>query len=307
MSSRDLPPDEPTANPARVYPCERLIAWFHLTLALLLVIAGEHVPGQWLLAALFCAIASSMWALERGLAQTPAPKATLVRGFLALVGVPWTFTELGWLLPMIHPEPFEWRMLEQDRWLLGGDAWQLLAPWSSPWLGELLQWVYASFYFLPVAIGVALGCQRRWLQMEAVVAVFVLGFYLSYLGYFLWPAMAPYQFFSHEAPLEHLWLGAQVHGLLHDLENVRQDCVPSGHVMMSLMAVFLAWHLKLRLFWWLLPVVSLLCFGTVYLRYHWVVDVLYGAALAGPALALGRRWLGPRRTAEQKPVAGLGR
>lgn len=57
--------------------------------------------------------------------------------------------------------------------------------------------------------------------------------------------------------------------------------------MLSLVSLALAWRVR-ALFFGLLPVVSLLVFSTVALRYHYVVDVLAGAAAVAPGLWLSR-------------------
>ena len=58
-----------------------------------------------------------------------------------------------------------------------------------------------------------------------------------------------------------------------------RDCFPSGHTEIALVVLLYAWRFERRYFCGLLPAVGLLLFSTVYLRYHYVVDVLAGALL----------------------------
>ena len=58
---------------------------------------------------------------------------------------------------------------------------------------------------------------------------------------------------------------------------------PSSHVMVALLILRESFRQRLRLRWGLAGLVCLLCLGTVYGRYHYVVDVL-GALLIGPPL-----------------------
>ena len=55
-----------------------------------------------------------------------------------------------------------------------------------------------------------------------------------------------------------------------------------------MLVLILSWRLHRRVFWWLLPFASGLVLATMYLRYHYVVDVLVSILLLVPCVALGR-------------------
>jgi membrane-associated phospholipid phosphatase len=62
-------------------------------------------------------------------------------------------------------------------------------------------------------------------------------------------------------------------------EGVMRDCCPSGHALVSILTVLLAWRSARGFF----PVASLwaalIIFSTVYLRYHYVTDLIIGISL----------------------------
>jgi membrane-associated phospholipid phosphatase len=60
-----------------------------------------------------------------------------------------------------------------------------------------------------------------------------------------------------------------------------RDCFPSGHTEIPLLTLWLARRYRRKLFLVYLPITAAMIFSTVYLRFHYVVDVLAGAALAG--------------------------
>ena len=64
---------------------------------------------------------------------------------------------------------------------------------------------------------------------------------------------------------------------------------PSLHCAVALLAVLLAWRYQRWFFWVQLPFATGLIVGTVYLRHHWVVDIL-----AGFVLTFAAYWAGPR-------------
>ena len=74
---------------------------------------------------------------------------------------------------------------------------------------------------------------------------------------------------------------------LNGLEKNKTDAFPSGHTAVALMTLYYAWEKKEGLLAGiLLPVASALVFSTVYLRYHYVIDVIAGIALTGVTIAL---------------------
>src|SRR5690606_13988283 len=85
-----------------------------------------------------------------------------------------------------------------------------------------------------------------------------------------------------------LALAESVHGLLDTLEFNRFDCMPSGHTMLTLVTLALAWRYTPGLALVLTPLGVLLIAATVALRYHYVADVLAGAVLAPLALLAAR-------------------
>lgn len=70
------------------------------------------------------------------------------------------------------------------------------------------------------------------------------------------------------------------------LERIKTDCMPSNHACLCLICLIYALRYKeifqrktLSINFWVIGVVSLII-STVYLRYHWVIDVIAGAVLA---------------------------
>jgi membrane-associated phospholipid phosphatase len=73
-----------------------------------------------------------------------------------------------------------------------------------------------------------------------------------------------------------------------------RDAFPSGHTLVTLLSMAWAWRYRLRVRWPVTVLGVLLVLSTVYLRYHYVVDVLTGSVLAVLCLAFApaaHRWL----------------
>jgi membrane-associated phospholipid phosphatase len=152
---------------------------------------------------------------------------------------------------------------------------------------DVVYGAYASFYFLPIAVAVLTRLRLGPERFERVAFTLLLGFYLSFLGYFLWPAEGP----RVPQALESAQLGGglvseAIRVFLRGAETTTLDAFPSGHTALSLLPAILASRLFPRLaplLWiWALAIV----FATVYISAHYVVDVLAGLVLAGLTLAL---------------------
>ena len=72
----------------------------------------------------------------------------------------------------------------------------------------------------------------------------------------------------------------------NQIERIKTDCMPSMHTCLCLIVLFYAVryrryfkYQKTAMWFWLVGNISLIL-STVYLRYHWVVDVIFGIVLA---------------------------
>ena len=174
-----------------------------------------------------------------------------------------------------------------DRLIFGCDPTVWLERISSPWLTEILQIAYAANYFLPLALVLLLYVKRRRIPFQFSVCLITIGYFLSYLGYFLVPAIGPRFTLAHACALKSVFLGETLCRLIYFMESCPRDCFPSGHTEIPLITLYLAFRFRRRLFWIYLPIVVLLVSSTVYLRYHYVIDVLAGAGTAAAVILLG--------------------
>jgi membrane-associated phospholipid phosphatase len=114
---------------------------------------------------------------------------------------------------------------------------------------------------------------------------------VSYVGYFLVPALGPrFALASQQTlTLETTSLSRAISMTIDQLERTKFDVFPSGHTMIAAAVLLVAWKRARRAFWALLPVGTGLIVSTVYCRYHYVVDVLAGLALAVAVVPIADR------------------
>ncbi len=203
-----------------------------------------------------------------------------VNWYVVLV-VPIMFMNLKGLIEAVNPVNWDLFLIELDRWLFWGhDPAILVEKFYNPFLTELLQFAYVSYFFIPIILGISVYKKDIYL-FRKVATVVLLAFYISYLGYFLVPAIGP-RFTMKELftkDLKGIFFTPYIKSLLNFLEPNPHDCFPSGHTAVSLVCLMLAKKYRVK-FWLLLPMVVGLIVSTVYHRYHYVIDVVAGIVLA---------------------------
>jgi membrane-associated phospholipid phosphatase len=201
------------------------------------------------------------------------------------------FKEIYLMLKPIRPNDFDRVLISIDRFIFDFNPTQILYKIANPPLTELLQIVYGTFYFLPIILGINLMMKNKWIELDYSVFCVVYGFFLSYIGYFLVPAVGPRFTLHNFFKLDNELPGLFVTGFLREMTNlgesipngtmnpaglVQRDVFPSGHTQMTLIIMYLSAKLKVKTRYFLIPNGILLIFATVYLRYHYVVDLIGG-------------------------------
>ena len=212
-----------------------------------------------------------------------------VHDFSPVLLVPVIFNTLGPIIDCASPRRWDTTFSELDRYLVGEfpRLWRGVLGRPS-WFVDLNSVLYLSYYLVPVIVAVMLYRGRARAEFRRVVFTITLTFYASYVGYFMFPTMGP------RLPPQGEWLlvggtvSAAARMFVEFSERTRTDAFPSGHTAVALVCLFFAWSTSRNLFAVLLPLVAGIMFSTVYLYYHYVVDVV-----AGGMLAIGCAWLGP--------------
>ncbi|MDP7245310.1 MAG: phosphatase PAP2 family protein [Planctomycetota bacterium] len=249
-------------------------AFCGLTCSLLLL---SPVPIQGVGLSVFLVAAIGVVALmgEQAIQRWPSSRP-LVHPLLSALLIYALYSSLGRFVPSLIPEDREWFLLAVDRRFLGFDWEAWFQAWANPWVTDGLQAVYASFYFFPLLLGLAFAFQRKWAVLYAVTDRVILGFLLTYCGYFLVPARSPNEFLEYSMPLPSFGLQESLHTLFVETSFMKWDCFPSGHTMMSAFVAWCAWQRLGRARWLFVSWSALTILATLYLRYHYLVDVLVG-------------------------------
>jgi membrane-associated phospholipid phosphatase len=239
----------------------------------------NRIPGAlWLLLAHLAATLLLLYQIKR-----PNPTSWVFRNWYPLPYVAACYKEMALFIPAV-------RGTDADQWLADLDfrIWHAhptvwLERVYSPGLTELLQIVYTLFVPVVLLVAFLLWRRRRYADFQYYAFLIALGFLASYIGYLLVPARGPRFLLRNlqHSELQGMWLFHSMQTTLDRFESAHYDCFPSGHTELTILAWWSSRMLSKR--WFLGYLVYTLCiiFATVYLRYHYTVDLIAGIVLAG--------------------------
>lgn len=192
-------------------------------------------------------------------------------------------------VPAIQPMRADNLLQAVDGWLIGANLSVRLEPWTHPVATEVLSFCYLwyLFYLFSTQIKYLRGdvttLKRQYTGLFSIYAV-------GYLGYSMLPAVGPYLAMADAftRPLEGWWFTDLTARMVLAASN-RVDIFPSLHVANSMYILLFDYRYRRRRFWLCLAPCAGLVISTIYLRYHYFVDVLVGLGLAVWALRLARR------------------
>jgi len=281
------------------WPQDRLIFSYLLLSGLLIGAFWRQLPGAgWLLTW----HAGAAWLLAAA-ARAEAVEGSVVwffRHWYPLLYVSACYREMSVLIPAIRRKDFDAALARLDFswWGVHPTVW--LERVQSPLLTEFMQIVYTLFLFMILLVAGLLWRRRRWEEFRFYAFLLSLGFLVSYVGYFLVPVRGP-RFLL--APLQHvslqgLWSFPFLRNALDVLEAAHYDCFPSGHTELILLACWYSRWLSNRLFRVFCAYTAAMLLSTVYLRYHYTVDLAAGAVLAAVLMILAPRIYGTEKGRE---------
>jgi membrane-associated phospholipid phosphatase len=255
-----------------------ILAYFILTLIPIVGWWGR-VPDAWFYFS-WHIVAIGLLLLE---VKMPNPTSWGFRNWYPVFYVATCYKEMALFIPAVGRADADSYLAALDRRLWGADPTVWLERFYSPTLTEFVQIVYTLFVPAVLLIAALLWRQKRFGEFQYYAFLIAIGFLLSYIGYFLVPARGPRFLLKHlqHIPLQGLWFFNTMQTALDRLESAHYDCFPSGHTELTILAWWGSRMVSNRLFKVYFAYTPLIIFATVYLRYHYSVDVLAGAVLAG--------------------------
>lgn len=290
----------------RLRKVEWLYLWFILGMSLLTAVFLRQLPGWPQIFAIY-GLTLAAYALVIFFHTLWPNKFTKAARHLApYAGILPIFQSLGYITHYIRPD-LDSYLIRIDYFMFGVHPTVWLEKLTFPWMVDVLALAYSSYYFLPVVLALFLHFDRKHHELEHLFLAVTIGFFLSYVGYLLVPAIGPRFTLDQQqaGPVKGLFWGNHILEFLTAHEFNKRDCFPSGHTGITLIVLYYAHAYHRKLFAFMLPVGILLIMATVFLRLHYVIDVIAGFGLAALAVFLTEKWnphFLPDKLSKQKAV-----
>ncbi|KAA8995000.1 phosphatase PAP2 family protein [Affinibrenneria salicis] len=219
------------------------------------------------------------------LAKATFARAGSWRGWLGVLqfACSWLVFYLFRAIHLATMRSFDAQLLAWDRALFGGiGATERVAVLHGFWLSEVMSLCYLSFYFIILLPVIVYACRRTSQASRGFFHGLMLMYLFGFIGYLLVPAAGPYVQFPEQFPYPPP--GGAITAFLARLVaqgGTGMDVFPSLHCGISLYIFgYLALQRHAAIALILLPVVAGLILATLYLRYHYGIDLIAGALLA---------------------------
>jgi hypothetical protein len=201
-----------------------------------------------------------------------------------------SYFELRFLLPALQPHLLDLRLYALDRAIFGTTPSLWLAQFNHRPLVEWISFFYYSYFYLLAAIILPTlffdkGVRHRQFLIGALV---VCGG--GHVIYTLVPGVGPFRTIDFPAPIDGGFWWHQVQTTVAQA-GAQLDIFPSLHTAYPTYFTLHAWAYRreapFRQTWFFIAIFTAhMVAATMFLRWHWFVDVLAGALLAFTARAI---------------------
>jgi len=271
--------------------------------AALIAILGKAVPGRVWLVAVHVTLFAALLLLNRANPSTGILR--VIRDWHPLMLFPLLYKEVQLLAAVIG----DWRLTTAI------PAWEsaLFAGQPSLYLSERLAFVplseFLHFCYLSYVIVIPSvsaywylsGRRAAFGELLLMLSTVLLG---SYLFFILLPVDSPYYLSQRLGPP---LSGHFFFDLVHQISargGARGGAFPSAHVSGAVVVCLVAWRHQRRLAYLIIPLTVSLIIGTVYGRFHYVLDTLAGAVVAIAVVTAYRSFAGAGPQTEGTALAG---
>lgn len=199
-----------------------------------------------------------------------------VRNFYPLLLLGYFYKETGYLNNIIFDFFDPWFIYaEQSLWGLQPSI-EFSKLFPQKWFSELMNFSYFFYYLLTIGLSLTIWFTRRSKLQEVIFVIFT-SFIIYYLFFAIFPVKGPQFYFTGtDAQAVTSYLFSHFVKLAQNIGETETGAFPSSHVGMSIVFLIISWKYSRNIFWMILTPVILLWFATIYIKAHYLIDVIGG-------------------------------
>ena len=236
--------------------------------------------------------------------STPNRTVKFLRSYLHIPFYGIIFSAFQEYIHKLNPTDYDSLLLKADLSVFGFDITRVLEPLVNKPLTELLTLSYFSYYVLPTLTFVLLYFAKdpaSLLKARNYLLAIIIGWYGALVFYLALPAAGPDIAFPEHYTVPLTGLSPLTNMYLENLgkylrESFVRNTFPSMHFGIILITNYFAFRFKRKYFLFCtLPLGTLLAIATVYLRQHYLIDLVGSLPVAALSIYLANRII--RKTA----------
>ena len=226
--------------------------------------------------------------------SSPVRILKVVRDWLPILFFFSIFFNLHSLIDSLNPGDYDESLIRVDQLIFGTQPSLWMEKFIRPALTDFTTICYSLFYFYPIAFAAILYLRKsKFRDFRKYATSIILCFYLGFLGYILVPAIGPRFTLEYTQELKGSSFSENIRSTIDEMESTKRDVFPSLHNAITLLILLFAFKYEKKFFYPFLPVALGLFLGTIYLRYHYGIDLIFGWILGLICFRLGadlNRW-----------------
>jgi membrane-associated phospholipid phosphatase len=295
MSSTDSRPDVVTARPARTtnyYAFDRIVIGYCALMILLLLLLGRPLKMYFDEVAFHAGAGALAFLIVRKCDERRGGWEAFLRLLYPALMFIFFYRATGGLMHLVYPGFHDAAVVAFEKRIFGTNPTlffdqRLLKPWRS----EIFMFCYGSYYLMLPVFLIPVFLRRDYVVIREFMAAASLTFFLSYLLFVIYPVAGPRWHLASE------YL-RQVHGpvftkvvqFIMSRAAVLGGAMPSSHTAVALVVLAFCYRYYFRFGLILTPIVTGLAVGAVWGRFHYVSDIVVGAAIGIAAVVMIRRF-----------------
>jgi len=237
------------------------------------------------------------------------PQRTLIlRDFAPFLFIIAIYLRIHDLILLLNPEDFHFALADLEALLFGVQPTVWMEQYYHPVLTDWFAVAYMHYYLVTLTLVIMLYVQNRSAAFRKLMLTMMMTYYLGFMGYLLFPAASPYLVMP-EAYSVDVWANtgfpSRLLQWIVSLSPSRaRDAFPSLHNAITFLTLLAAWRYSRPFFWIQLPFALSLSLATVYLRYHFVLDIFAGLLVVSAAIYVApilENWWLQKQEALSKP------
>ncbi|HEX7415166.1 MAG TPA: phosphatase PAP2 family protein [Bacteroidia bacterium] len=206
----------------------------------------------------------------------------LLKSIYPMLFLSFFYFETAYLKNIIFSNNFDPYIVRAEQWLWGCQPSIEFANFMPHhWFNEFMNICYFSYFPLIWAVGIVVYFGKKQHCYRSIFTI-IFSFYMYYMLYDIIPVIGPqfhFNTFNIECHPPHFF-GKLMHYILTNLEKPT-GAFPSSHAGIALIISYILYKQIRVLFYYSLPFVLGICFATVYIQEHYLIDI-FAAILTVP-------------------------